>query len=485
MMKTNILALLAVGTVFLSRDTVLATASPEFLRLGVGARAAGLGSAYSALADDTSALHWNPAGLALLGKKELGLMHSEWLQGSKHDFVGYGHPFHIATVGVGITRLGEGKIEGRGEARESQGSFSAADTALTLGVGKTMRSGLSLGANAKYISSSIGQDRASSVAMDLGVLKTLARGKFSLGGAVRNLGPGMKFIRQRDPLPLAVALGGAYRLNGSLVFSLDVSHEPYDQLTTLGFGTEYTVLSRFSLRAGYGSGSFSLSRRSSWALEGFGGGFGLKIGNASADYAVTPLGGLGVVHRASVSVRFDRPGPLLAREGLSHIPEQAQKTSEPIPDAAMKSPLAGAQAIGHPKSSLTVLDSPIPQVNVTQETVVSVNTLKDSSPKSRSARESNLPGDSVPALGRASEGKRFIKQARSKSEQSAGVHIESLAASNSKNQDRQSTTVIQSAKEPRPRLPGMKHLVWYLAAAVVGGAIYFLKKLLAGGRRSS
>ena len=42
-----------------------------FLKMGVGARADGLNSAYTALANDPSALYWNPGGLASLSRQEL------------------------------------------------------------------------------------------------------------------------------------------------------------------------------------------------------------------------------------------------------------------------------------------------------------------------------------------------------------------------------------------------------------------------------
>jgi hypothetical protein len=42
----------------------------------VGARAIGMGGAYSAVADDGSALFWNPAGLARVGHQEIGATHA-------------------------------------------------------------------------------------------------------------------------------------------------------------------------------------------------------------------------------------------------------------------------------------------------------------------------------------------------------------------------------------------------------------------------
>ncbi|MDR3113858.1 MAG: hypothetical protein LBU09_05725 [Endomicrobium sp.] len=45
-----------------------------FLKKGIGARALALGGAYTALADDTSSLYWNPAGLARVQDYSVSLM---------------------------------------------------------------------------------------------------------------------------------------------------------------------------------------------------------------------------------------------------------------------------------------------------------------------------------------------------------------------------------------------------------------------------
>src|SRR2546426_7784947 len=54
------------------------TSSGTFLRIGVGARAIGLGESFVAVANDPSAIYWNPAGLASLQRQELLLSHVEW-----------------------------------------------------------------------------------------------------------------------------------------------------------------------------------------------------------------------------------------------------------------------------------------------------------------------------------------------------------------------------------------------------------------------
>jgi len=53
----------------------------EFMELGVGARALGMGNAFVGLANDPTAFYWNPAGLAKIERPELFLMHSEDFDG--------------------------------------------------------------------------------------------------------------------------------------------------------------------------------------------------------------------------------------------------------------------------------------------------------------------------------------------------------------------------------------------------------------------
>lgn len=279
----------------------------RFLKIAVGARSVGMGGAYTAVANDATAIYWNPAGLAPLSRKELGLMHSEWLLGTKYDFLGYAHPLSWGTLGLGISRLGAGELQGRGPGRETQGGFSASDAAYALGYGKALGGRANLGLSVKYLTSSIGSDTASTFALDVGITRKLAFAPVSLGASVQNLGPGLKFVDQRDPLPLAVTLGGAYHAWHLLDLALDVKYEPHDKRTSVAIGTEYTVFSVLALRAGYASytaQALAGSARPNTPLAGFGGGFGLKLGSYSADYAITPFGDLGNVQRFSLGVRF-------------------------------------------------------------------------------------------------------------------------------------------------------------------------------------
>lgn len=281
-----------------------------FLKIGTGARPEAMGGAYTAVANDISALHYNPAGLASLMKKEAGITHTEYLLDSKFDFIGYGHPTSFGTFGLGMARLATGNQEGRDINRQATGGFTASDSAYTLGFSRSLKGllpraeSVSIGANLKFLESRIGSDSASTMAMDFGAIHRFAKMPLSVGLSVLNVGQGMKFISKRDPLPLTLSLGGAYRVAGALHLALDARHEPYDRRTSVGVGTEYAIFDAFALRAGYASQGPMVSNGGSSPLNGLGGGFGLKLKNYTADYTFTPFGDLGNVQRISLGARF-------------------------------------------------------------------------------------------------------------------------------------------------------------------------------------
>ena len=76
------------GATVAPQSALAASTKPgfAFLKLGVGARAMGMGSAYVALADDPTAVYWNPAGLAGAEGAQVVVMHNEWIQDFRQEF---------------------------------------------------------------------------------------------------------------------------------------------------------------------------------------------------------------------------------------------------------------------------------------------------------------------------------------------------------------------------------------------------------------
>ncbi len=88
----------------------------EFLRIPVGARAIGMGGAFSAVCDDATSPYWNPAGMVYLPYREVVFQHAEEFGGLlNHDFGSVVLPLHGAeghqlAIGASIIRLATDNI---------------------------------------------------------------------------------------------------------------------------------------------------------------------------------------------------------------------------------------------------------------------------------------------------------------------------------------------------------------------------------------
>lgn len=286
----------------------IAGESAQFLKIGVGARPIGMGGAYTALANDINALAWNPAGLSLLAKKEAGAMHAELASDTRYDFLGYGQPLKRGRgiLALAAARLSQGAIQGRDLYGKLTGDYGASDTAVNLAYAARLYSGLRLGGNVKYVSSSISDATAHTFAVDLGSIYELGLrgpGMPTIGLAVQNIGPGLKFLSERDALPLTIALGLGYRLPVGLALAGDYKHRPYSA-SELSVGTEYAIIPSLAVRMGYGSAQ-QVSRSSKiGSFNGFSTGCGVKFAGYSFDYSLTPFGGFGNVQRFSLRTQF-------------------------------------------------------------------------------------------------------------------------------------------------------------------------------------
>ena len=89
----------------------------EFMALGGGARAMGMGGAFSAIANDASTVFWNPAGISGFDQRQILLMHSERFgQLLNYNFATYVMPTQLlkadqdASFGFGLIHLGADDI---------------------------------------------------------------------------------------------------------------------------------------------------------------------------------------------------------------------------------------------------------------------------------------------------------------------------------------------------------------------------------------
>ncbi|SNR61542.1 MULTISPECIES: PorV/PorQ family protein [Hymenobacter] len=173
--------------------------SNEFLNVGVGGRALGMGKVQVSLADDATAGYWNPAGL--VGQKhkyDAVLMHSELFSGIvKNDYAAFSTPLDDkSAIGVSLLRLGVDDIADTRDLYNEYGYvdytriryFSVADYAVLLSYSRKIANieGLQVGANAKIIYRNIGDfANAWGFGVDAGVQYT--RNKWRLGLMARDI----------------------------------------------------------------------------------------------------------------------------------------------------------------------------------------------------------------------------------------------------------------------------------------------------------
>jgi len=275
----------------------------SFLKIPVGARPAGLGYGYVAIADDVNAIAWNPAGLSQLTKKEFSALYNQHFVGIEYGFTGFAFPTKLGTFGTSLIFLQTSKIESRDEKGNLTGSFIAQDSALSFAFGKEIK-GSSLGVNFKIIRQKIAEEVAKGVAIDLGLLHRfqVAGYEFQVGGTIQNLGPKMKFIEKPYNLPLTISAGFGLRILGTVLLVGSVNYQIYERKTKFDLGSEYWLGKTLALRGQYRVIDFDLSKQNKFLR--FAGGLGFKISNYQLDYAFVPYAELGNTQRLSFRVRF-------------------------------------------------------------------------------------------------------------------------------------------------------------------------------------
>ncbi len=230
-MKKLILSLITISTVLFSSSQVYAVseAAVLFLQISPGARAAGMGEAFVALADDATAVFWNPAGLGFLEGRELTLMHANWLPqfGSDlyYDFAAYRHSVEgLGSFGVNVTYLNLGEQTITDESGpDPLGTFSSYEFAISTTYGTKLNQDWAVGVGLRYIRSNLssvgagaeqGDGKANAFSFDLSTIyKIPFHRKLSFGANLSNMGPKITYIdaAQADPLPTNLKVGFAYK----------------------------------------------------------------------------------------------------------------------------------------------------------------------------------------------------------------------------------------------------------------------------------
>jgi hypothetical protein len=276
----------------------------DFLTVGVGARALGMGGAFSAVdtGADANAINWNPGALALVDRPGVSMSYNSLFVDENQGFLGYATPLKNAggVLAAGVNYLSVSKIPRRaGDTENPDSTFSNNNYAASLSYARSFGEKVSFGGTLKYVRSELDTLKESAMAVDAGVLVRAPVDNLTFGAAVRNFGTNIG----PDSMPVAFKGGAAYKLFSSkLLLASDVDWLESERRAYWSLGSEFWVSPNLALRGGYqfGHGSDQAQSR----VVGLGVGLGVRFSNLTMDYAFLPYGDLGNTHRITVGLKF-------------------------------------------------------------------------------------------------------------------------------------------------------------------------------------
>ncbi len=320
-------------SVFKEDVTNVGTSAAAFLEIGVGARSQALGGAFTALANDASALYWNPAGIVQLNGIGITVNHADWLAGTNFEYFGLVLPAgNRLTFGLTLSVLDYVDKQPVRTIFQPEGTgefYDASDMAIGATVAMALTDRFSFGMSVKYIQQKVWHESAYGFATDFGVLYKTGFKGLSLGTCISNFGTDLKLngrdlLRPYDDdaqhysndklnsrlvtdsfsLPLTFSFGVAYSLsfsrNHKVTTCVDVIH-PSNNVERMNVGVEYFFMNLFALRGGYQS-LFDSNRENGLTM-----GFGIQTRipgtlDISINYGYSRWGLLGNVQRISMDL---------------------------------------------------------------------------------------------------------------------------------------------------------------------------------------
>lgn len=328
------------------------TTAAAWLKIGVSARAAGMGEAYTAVCYDASAIFWNPANLSRVRNVQVMSQYGLWLANmgyhalsftipinkskngpgipggkveksysSRNQYSSgyynsyYGYPPYYGyggylqpektqkevlppggTIGVGVNYFDYGSLTGYDTGGIKTQDFTANSYCAMISYSTALGEAIGVGITAKMISETIDTEPAATAfAGDIGLaLTTGSEGNISIGVVMQNMGATLA----GSELPQNTKAGIGIHL-GPLTLSGDYSM-PNDHAPKINAGAEFN-LGVIALRGGMvamddvgGKGLFGLSA-----------GIGLNLGGLCMDVAYVPFGDyLKDTIRASIIIGF-------------------------------------------------------------------------------------------------------------------------------------------------------------------------------------
>jgi hypothetical protein len=331
-----ILCLIISLSAYAQEVSKVGTTAAPFLRIDVGGRAVGMGGAFTAIANDVSAMYWNPAGVARITNAEAMFCNTRWLADVNFNYAAFALNLrNLGVMGINAAFLTMDQME-RTTILEPEGTgemFDVGSYAFGLCYARNLTDRFSIGFNFKYINENIYHSSAHGIALDVGTLFDTQFYGLKIGMSISNYGTklqmsGRDMLIQADvdpnvsgnnpninsnletdkfDLPLMFRVGVSMDVlkgaaNSNLILSVDALH-PNNDVEYMNVGGEYIFNNMFALRGGYKS----LFARDSEEGLSFGAGVNYRLFGKTTikiDYAYQDFGVLQDVQLFTIGLGF-------------------------------------------------------------------------------------------------------------------------------------------------------------------------------------
>jgi hypothetical protein len=320
MMLRKTLFVLAAGAAFAAglagpADAVeifpkVGTFGGQFLKIGPTARATGMGSAYTAVADNVESVYYNPAGIVSVRGNQVLVAQTEWPADINLSyFAMVFNPRSIdGTFAISARALWMDSQLVR-TANEPDGNGTQFDSGMqTVGLtySRFFTDKFSAGMTLHYMHSSLADFDVSTALADVGILYRIGIRGMRIGMSIASLGAEVTYDERPARMPTMFKVGfslDAIRTGRQRIIAAAEFEHPVDNTERANFGLEYNM--------GLDSGALSL--RGGYSLEydtqGLAAGAGFRVNTGSSshidlDYSWVDMDALGYVHRVGVLIGF-------------------------------------------------------------------------------------------------------------------------------------------------------------------------------------
>jgi hypothetical protein len=287
-------------------DAEAGTVSANIVAIQSGARAAAMGGAFTAVADDLNAVYHNMAGVGFFNKSEFAANQTNGIADLELSDLSVAIPLgdvtasnvrRLGTIVFNIGTLDYGSETALNASGNPAGGLNATDNTMAFGWGKAFGERFAIGGLARTYKSTIFKHSETGTLVDAGLLFRAIPGYLNVGVAGTDIG---------NDVPTEYRGGIALMPAGdTLILSGEVGTAE-DRSSIVRAGIELRPVSVVALRAGYDS-SFDAGSGIS-----FGAGIQLldlevgffPIDRVTLDYAYTPADDLEAFHRISLSARI-------------------------------------------------------------------------------------------------------------------------------------------------------------------------------------